>query len=234
MAPRLADEYKKDHSGAGFIIESKGTGYGIGNLLSGACDIAMASRAATTSDVELARDRGIELKEYIIGAYAVSVIVNATNPISHLTREQVRDIFTGTVKNWKEVGGRDASINLFIRDPISGTYIGFQELAMENKPYALHPKTSTNYAGIAQNVANDVNGIGYTGLHLTTAGIKAVSIAGVAPSAASINDKKYPYARILHLYTNKDKQRPEAADFINFIQSEKGKAIMADMGFTTP
>ena len=91
----------------------------------------------------------------------VAVVVNAANPVANLTRDQVRDLFTGTVQNWKDVGGPDAPVHLYIRHPISGTYLGFRELAMENKPYALEVKTYTNYTEIVQAVAQDPDGLGY-------------------------------------------------------------------------
>ncbi len=153
LAPRLVAEYKKEHPTVAFELEFKGTTYGIGALIVGRCDIAAASRNTSTNEVELARDRGVEFNDYTIGAYDVAVIVNGGSPVGNLTREQVRDLFTGAVQNWKDVGGPDAPVHLCIRHPISGTYLGFQELAMENKPYALRTKTFTNYTELVQAVA---------------------------------------------------------------------------------
>ena len=147
LAPRLVAEYKKDHPAVAFDSEFKGTTYGLGALIVGRCDIAAASRDATTNEVELAQADGVQFNDYVIGAYDVAVIVNAGNPVGNLTRDQVRDLFTGAVQNWKDVGGPDAPVHLYIRHPISGTYLGFRELAMENKPYALNLKTFTNYMG---------------------------------------------------------------------------------------
>jgi phosphate transport system substrate-binding protein len=232
LAPRLIAEYKKEHSTADFQIEPKATMYGLAALRVGQCDIAAASREALKEELELAHGLGIELNEYIIGAYSVAVVVNAGNPVADLKREQVRDIFTGAIQNWKNVGGPDAPIHLYIRDPISGTYLGFQELAVENKPYASGSKMSTNYAGIVQAVAQDPNGIGYSSIALAkNAGVKAVSIGGVAPSAESVNKGQYPYARMLRLYTNKTKEPPTARDFIKFVQSPRGQEVLAQAGF---
>jgi phosphate transport system substrate-binding protein len=131
LAPRLIAEYKKEHPTTVFDLEFKGTSYGLGALMVDRCDIAAASRDVTTNEMDLARDRNIALNNYVLGTYCVAVMVNTANPVKNLTRDQVRDIFTGAVQNWKEVGGQDAPIHLHIRDPISGTYLGFQELAME-------------------------------------------------------------------------------------------------------
>ena len=232
LAPRLISEYKKEHPAATFDLESKGTSYGMGALMGGFCDIAGASRLPLKEELEVAQFRNVELNDYIIGAYSVAVVVNAANPVSNLTRAQVRDIFTGVIQNWKTVGGPDAPIHLYIRDPISGTYIGFKELAMENKPYASEQNLFTNYAAIVTAVARDANGIGYSGFNLAPhSGAKTVSIEGIEPTATVVNQGKYPYARVLHLYTNKAKERPAALDFIQFIRSPRGQDVLAQMGY---
>jgi phosphate transport system substrate-binding protein len=206
--------------------------YGLAALRVGQCDIAAASREALKEEQELAHGLGIELSEHIIGAYSVAVVVNAANPVTNLTRDQVRDIFIGTVQNWKDVGGPDAAIHLYIRDPISGTYLGFQELAMENKHYAAGSKMLTNYTGIVQAVAQDANGIGYSSVSAAKdAGVKAVSIGGVVPSGESVNKGQYPYARLLRLYTNKGKETPTTRDFIKFVESPRGQEVLVQAGF---
>ena len=133
MAPRLIEEYRKTHPGLAFDLEFKGSTYGFGALMVDRCDIAAASRPASTNDQVLAKSRGVELSDHVIGAYSVAVIVKAGSPVSNLTTDQVRDVFTGAVQNWKDVGGPDAPIHLFGRDLVSGTHLGFQELALGNK-----------------------------------------------------------------------------------------------------
>src|ERR1039458_2977665 len=233
LAPRLAAEFKKEYPAVAFDLEFKGTTYGLGALIVGRCDIAAASRDATTNEVELAKARGVEFNDAVIGAYDVAVVVNAACPIGNLTRDQVRDLFTGTVQNWKDVGGPDAPVHLHIRHPISGTYLGFRELAMENKPYALHLQTYTNYEDLVKAVARDASGIGYSTFALaSTAGVKPVAIGGVAPSVESVNKGQYPYARVLRLYTDKATETPIAHSFIEFIQSSGGQKIVDQMGYS--
>jgi phosphate transport system substrate-binding protein len=232
LAPRLVAEYKKQHPGVTFEMEFKGTTYGLGGLMVKRCDIAAASREATTNEVALAKAEGVEFDAHVIGAYDVAVIVNAGNPVGNLSKDQVRDLFIGTAQNWKDVGGPDAPVNLYIRHPISGTYLGFRELAMENKPYALTVKTYTNYTEIVQAVANDPNGIGYSTIPLASQpGVKAVSIDGVAPTVEAVNKGLYPYARVLRLYLDKVNATPAALEFIQFVESEPGQAVVNQMGF---
>jgi phosphate transport system substrate-binding protein len=232
LAPRLIAEYKKAHPAVIFETEFKGTTYGLGALMVGRCDIAAASRPASTNEVELAKDRNIDFNDNVIGAYDVAVIVNAGNPLGNLTKDQVRDLFIGTVQNWKDVGGPDAPVTLCIRHPISGTYLGFRELAMENKPYALHVKTYTNYNDIVQAVAQDPSAIGYTAISpISKTGVKPLAIAGVAPTVEAVKKGQYPYARVLRLYTDKAAETPATREFIEFVKSERGQAIVDQMGF---
>src|SRR3954468_12348695 len=135
LAPRLIAEYKKQQPKVTVELESKGTGSGFEALAGGKCDIAAASRVVNNGEIMGCQKSGVELNPYTIGSYAVAVVVNSSNSVSDLTREQIRDIFTGTIKNWKDLKGPDAEIHLYIRDPISGPYLGFRELAMEDQPY---------------------------------------------------------------------------------------------------
>lgn len=233
LAPRLIAEFKKEHAAITFDLEAKATGYGIAQLRAGQCDIAAASRAAIAEEKELATTSGIEMNEHVIGAYSVAVVVHANNPVTNLTKDQVHGIFTGKIQNWKEVGGPDAAIVLYIRDPISGTHLGFKEIAMSNEAYAAHPKLFTSYQALDAAVAGDAAGIGYTGISLVKdGGIKLVSIDGVAPSTATVHAGKYPYARMLRLYTNKAKESQPTKDFVQFVLAPKGQEILTGLGFT--
>jgi phosphate transport system substrate-binding protein len=232
LAPRLVAEFRKDHPDIGFDTEYKGTSYGLGALLVGKCDLAAASREVTTNEMVLAADRQVDLADHPIGLYSVAVVVNKANPLRNMTRDQVRDVFTGVVTNWQAVGGSQGPIHLCIRDPISGTYLGFRELAMENKPYALHVETFTNYADIAQAVIGDANAIGYCSVELATnSNIGGVSIDGLAPSLASVEKGQYPYARLLRFYTDKGRENTASQEFIQFVQSPRGQKILTQMGY---
>lgn len=232
LAPHLIAEYKKDHPAAKFDLETKGTAYGMGALMGSQCDIAGASRSPSKEELELAKLRGVVLNDYVIGAYSVVVVVNAKNSLANLTPNQVEDIFTGAVQNWKDVGGTEGPIHLYVRDPISGTYLGFRELAMANKSYAANPNLFTNYEAIVKAVAQDPNGIGYSSTESAqNAGVKAMSVGGIQASVASVNKGEYLYARTLHLYTNKEKETPATHEFLQFVQSTRGQQVLSQMGF---
>lgn len=232
LAPKLIAEFKKENPTVDFDAEFKGTSYGLGALMVGRCDIAAASREATTNELALSPIPNLQLNNYVVGSYSVAVVVNAGNSVTNLTQQQVRDVFTGAVQNWKEVGGADAPIHLYIRNPISGTYLGFQELAMDKKPYGIHTKSFTNYVSIIKAVEEDAAGIGYSSIDLTSqSGIRPLAIGGIAPSADSVNKGKYPYKRVLRLYTDKSNELADAGAFANFVLSTEGQKIVSEMGY---
>jgi phosphate transport system substrate-binding protein len=232
LAPRLIAEYRKTHPNVSFDLESKGTSYGIGALVGGYCDIAGASKAVSKEQQEIAQIRGVRFKDYFLGTYTVAIMVNAANPVSNLTSNQVQLLFTGKILNWKEAGGQDAPVHLVIREPVSGTYLGFKELAMAYQDYGQHVQLFTNYMAMADAVAHDPNAVGYSGLdQLNHPGTKIVSVDGVSPSAATVNSHQYLYARPLWFYTDADKESPAAHDFIKFVLSPDGQQVVRQMGY---
>ncbi len=232
LAPRLIEEFKKTNPNVTVELESKGTGSGFAALLAGEADIAAASRIVNVEEMAQARARGLEFSLHTIGSYCVAVVVNAGNPVANLSRDQLRDIFTGTISNWKDVGGAEAPIQLYIRDKNSGAPLGFQELAMENKSYAPGASARTNYSAIVQAVSGDAHAIGYASLDAAKQpGVKAVSIRGVPPTEVTVNEGQYPVSRVLRLYTNHTNETPVATAFIEFVQSPRGQKILDEMGF---
>lgn len=232
LAPALIAAFKKQRAETTFDTEFKGTTYGFGALMVGRADIAAASRSVSTNELKLAADRSVTLQDAVIGSYAVAVVVNAANPVTKLSPEQVRGIFTGAIQNWKEVGGPDRAIQINIRDQISGTHLGFQEVAMDKQPYALTAKPHTSYDDIIKAVAADEGAIGFASLQLAgKPGVKGVSIGEVAPTVDAVKKGAYPYARTLHLYTDKAKATPVATEFVEYAQSAAGQEILNALGY---
>lgn len=232
LAPALIERYRKDHANVSIDLESKGSASGFAALLAGGCDIASSSRFINEEEKRLAKSRGIKLKECLIGFYGVAVLVNSANPIKGLSRKQVRDVFTGAISNWKDVGGKDAAINLYIRNPVSGTYLGFQELAMEKRPYASSAKMLTRYADIVAAIQTDKHGIGYASMiDARNKGVDAIRINGVVPNAFTVNEQEYPYARSLWLYTRKDGESAEVKAFVRFVLGRRGQKVVSELGF---
>lgn len=232
LGPRLFEVFRQDHPEVRFELTTEGTGGGMLALLSGECDLAAASRVASEDEIRMARARDIRLRSHFIGSYGVSVIVNEANPLRGLSMTQIRDIFTGDITNWSEVDGPDADINVYIRDPVSGTYLGFQELAMEYKPYVETAEQFLSYPKITEAVKADPHGIGYTGMTLVPEeGVRALLVNGIPGNVMSVNERMYPYARGLRLYSLRGEETPEIWSFIRFVRGREGQRVLHENGF---
>lgn len=232
LAPRLIAEYKKMHPDVSFETEFKGTAYGFGNILSGTCDFAAASREPNQTEKDIANSRNIDLEEHVIGSYGVTIVVNARSAVSNLTEKLVGEIFSGTITNWKELGGDDAAIELYGRDPISGTHLGFKETAMGNMNYGAHFKALTSYKAIVDAVGRHPHAIGYSDFSpVESKNARMITISGIHPDPEAIKSGKYPFVRTLRLYTRKGNEQSDVLSFLDFLKSAAGQKIIRDMGF---
>lgn len=219
-----------------FQVTGGGSGTGIAALLNGTTDICSSSRPIKPKEVAMLREkfnyRGMEVR---IARDGLSVYVNEKNPVRSLTLEQVRLIFTGKIRNWKEVGGPNAPIILYSRENSSGTYEFFKEHVLKKQDFAPQSQHMAGTAALINAVSKDRNSIGFGGAAYL-AGVKALSIAvdassaAVAPSKETILDGSYPISRFLYFYLNK---RPSGSikKFIDWVISPQGQAIVSDVGY---
>ncbi len=232
LGPRLIEDFRERNPGIQVSLGTEGSGSGMNALLNGECDIASTSRVASEDELRRARALGLRLRTHFLGSYGVAVIVNQRAGIHDLSHAQILDLFTGRIANWKEVGGADLPVRLHIRDPISGTYLGFQELAMENRPYAAGTVPHTTYHDLADAVARDHGGVGYTGMTLKLPdGVRSVRVNGVPPNLVSVNEGLYPYARGLRFYTVRGRESSAANAFIRYVRDTPGQALLQREGF---
>lgn len=231
MVPQIAEAFKVQHPAATFEIAAEGSTTGISAIIDGTADIGMSSRLARPTEVSGATAKGVKLHAIEVSYDGLAVVVNAASPLTNLTRRQVEQIFTGEVTDWSAIGGPAGAISVYTRNTSSGTYSDFKDLAMRRKDYA---KSSQKMAGneqIAAEVAANPSGIGYVGLAYTQApGVKVVTIDGVSPDKASVQAKKYPYARPNFFYTNGE-PAGFAKTFIDYVLGPEGQAMVEKTGF---
>ena len=135
LTQELAEEYLEEHPEGEVIVTGGGSGVGIAALMENTTDIAMASRRIKFGEKMKFAEAGLEAREVIVAYDALAVVVNPSNPVTQLTREQLEDIFRGKITNWKEVGGEDRKIVVYSRETSSGTYEFFKESVLDNKNY---------------------------------------------------------------------------------------------------
>lgn len=166
---------------------------------------------------------------------ALAVVVNPSNSISQLTREQLEGIFTGKIKNWKEVGGEDLKIVAYSRETSSGTYEFFKESILKNKNYMNGIMSMPATGAIIQSVSQTKGAIGYVGLAYLNKDVKALKVSYdgqnfVEPSFENAKNKTYPVVRPLFYYYEA-KNEAEAKPFIDYVLSNEGQDIVKKVGY---
>jgi phosphate transport system substrate-binding protein len=186
-----------------------------------------------------AKSKGINVVEKIIAYDGLAVIVNPANPINELTMEQIKKIFTGAYKNWKELGGPDQPITALSRESNSGTYVFFQEHVLNKENFAPTVKLMPASSSIAQSIGQDKWSVGYLGLGYTKEGnVKVLNVKkdenspAITPNHNTVLDKTYSIARPLFLIFNGEPQGINAS-ILEFAFSPEGQKIVEETGYVT-
>ncbi|WP_102407312.1 phosphate ABC transporter substrate-binding protein [Parabacteroides bouchesdurhonensis] len=231
-----AESFMNKNKGASVTVTGGGSGVGISALMEGTTDIAMSSRKIKFDEKVRMQEAGKAPKEVVIAYDALAVVVHPSNKVSNLTREQLEGIFTGKIKNWKEVGGADMKIVAYSRETSSGTYEFFKENVLKNKNYMNGILSMPATGAIIQSVSQTKGAIGYVGLAYINKDVKPVHVSYDAgktytePSMENAKNKTYPIVRPLFYYyetKNANKVKP----FIDYVLSSEGQAIVKKIGY---
>lgn len=230
IAQKAAEVFMNNNPGEEISVRGGGSGVGIASIIDGTCDIAIASRAMKPAELEKASKKGRDLKAHVIAMDAIANIVHPSNPLTNLTREQIKRIYTSRASNWKEFGGPDLRIVVISRDTASGTFEAFSDLVLDKKrvrPDAIMQASNQTIAGI---VARTPGAIGYVGLGYLTSAVKAIGVDGVMPTRDNVLKNKYRISRPLFMYT-KGKPEGTVKKYIDFLKSPAGQKIVNEEGF---
>jgi phosphate transport system substrate-binding protein len=195
IAEVAAESYQAAHPGVRVLVAGVGSSAGIESVTNGTSDIGTSSR-------EL---KGEELKAGLVDtpiAYdAIAVIVNPSNPVTDLAKAQVAAIFTGKVRNWKQVGGPDMPILLVNRDAASGTREAFDKIVLKGAPFDPSAAVLPGTGQVRSVVGQAPGAVGYISLGYVTDQVKTVAVDGVEPTPATVRSGSYPVRRVLHFFT---------------------------------
>jgi phosphate transport system substrate-binding protein len=242
LALAWAERYQTEFPAVSISVTGGGSGTGIAALINGTVGIANASRQISADEMKQADAKGVKPVEFVIARDAIAVIVNPENPVSQLTLQQISDIYSGKISNWKEIGGDDRPIVRLSRETNSGTHVYFLEnvIRLGDKKNKTLFSTDTlllpSSEGIINELRSNPNAIGYDGLGYVPKDLKMIAIAKqaggayVLPSVITVNDKTYPVARDLYMYTA---GQPTGAikTYLEWIVSAEAQKIVSDLGF---
>ena len=216
----LAEAYQKIKSSIKININGTGSGDGINNA-GQSYQIGMSSRELTPAE------QGRGLNEVIIAIDRIAVIMNNSSPVTGLTVDQIRDIYTGTVTDWAQItgGAKIGKIAVISREEGSGTRGAFEELVGFQGKLLQGANESTSTGAIKASVAGNIDAIGYISLGSVDSTIKAIAVNGVEANSANVVDGSYKIARPFILLTGSN-VHPESTAFIDWILSPAGQEIV--------
>jgi len=237
-----AEAFMKVDPTVSIAVTGGGSGTGIAALLSNTCDIAELSRELKSEEIEMAKQKGFAPKQITVALDGLAVVVHPQNPVSQLTMDQLAAIFSGTVSNWKEVGGADLAIVVLSREVNSGTHVYFKEHVLRRNQqesqveFAANALMLSSSQAIADEVAHNQGAIGYYGMGYISPKEKALSIAQnpeapyVQPTIEKVVNQSYPISRPL-LMVSRGESKELVSRFLEFVLSPAGQAIVTQVDF---
>ena len=206
-------------------VAGGGSGVGVQKVGEGLVQIGNTGRALKESEVTK-----YGLVSFPFAIDGVAVAVNPENTVTGLSKAQVKDIFAGKITNWKELGGKDAAISLYVREDGSGTRETFEERALDKGTSARSANVVNSNGAMKTAIAQDPNAIGYVGIGHLDASIRGVTVDGMVPSQENAASGAYTITRLLYMNT-KGEPTGLTGLFIDYIYSEDGKGFISDSGY---
>ena len=221
FADKWAEVFMEKRPGLGVNVQGGGSSAGIQACKSGACQIGMSSR-------ELKGDER-DLVEIVVARDGLAIIVHPTNPVRGAKVAEIKQIFAGDLRNWKYLGGPDRSITVVTREEGSGTRGAFQELVMGKTRIFKGAITEDSNGTVREIVAHDPHSIGFISLGLVNEQVRALELDGAAANEENIRNGRYKLVRPF-LFVSRGELTGAAKEFINFVLSEEGQALIKKEG----
>ena len=220
----LSESFMGANSGVTVNYNPTGSGSGITAVQEGTCDIGLSSRALKDEE------KAAGLKETILAYDGIAIIVHPDNPVADLTLEQIAQLYTGEITNWKDVGGNDAEVVLIGREAASGTRDGFESIT-GTKDKCQYRQELTSTGDVITAVSQNPDAIGYASLASIKDTVKALNVGGVTPSEATVKDGSYLVQRPFVLVTVEGKElSPAAQAFFDYALSADAASIISAAG----
>jgi phosphate transport system substrate-binding protein len=236
LGQRWAEVYMGKNPGVRIQVTGGGSGTGIAALINGTTDICESSRPMKDKEkADVRAKRGKEAVEIPVAVDGLAIYLHETNPVTELSLDQLKQIYTGKITNWKEVGGKDAQIVLYSRENNSGTYAYFKEHVLGNQDFHPRAQTLPGTAAVTNAVSKDPRAIGYGGIAYAK-GIRHAQIKkdphgpAIEPSMENVLSGKYPISRYLFWYLA-GQPTGEIKRLIDWVLSPEGQQIVQAVGY---
>jgi len=231
IAQKVAEAYMKEHPDAKISISGGGSGNGIKAIIGGKADIGNSSRAIKPAEEKLAKEKGVTPQSFSVAYDCIIPVVHPSNTLKDISMDQLKAIYKGETKNWKEIGGPDKPIVIISRDTSSGTYEVWEEKEKKKEKVFPGALLQASSGAVVQAISKNSNAVGYVGVGYINDTIKALSVNGVVGSKETTLNGKFPISRPLFMYT-KGQPTGEIKDFIDYVlNKDKGQKLVEESGF---
>jgi phosphate transport system substrate-binding protein len=232
IAQRAAEVFMQKNPDIKVFVTGSGSGTGLKALIDGTTMIATSSREAKDSEIDVGKAKGVNMMAHKIALDGVIAVVHPSNKLDNITMDQLKKIYNGTIKTWKELGGVDRPISVVSRDTSSGTYEIWQEKVLGKDKVRADAMMVASSGQMSQTIAQNPTSIGYDGIGYIDKSIKVLKVNDMAPTEQSVRAFKWPIARFLYVYTN-GKPTGVTAKFIDFLLSKEGQNVVKEVKFVT-
>jgi phosphate transport system substrate-binding protein len=236
IGQKWAEVYMDKTPVATIQVNGGGSGTGISALINRIADICQSSRQMKKRERDIIKEKyGHDPIEIPVAKDGIVIYVHESNPINEISISQLRDIYTGKVKNWSALGGSDLNISIYGRENSSGTYEFFKKQVLKGADFFDEVQTLPGTGAVASAVSNDKQGIGYGGAAYSK-GIKPLAVKKTDSSAAvianeeTITKNQYPISRDLYFYTVRE-PHGRMQDFITYVLSDEGQKLAIKEGY---
>lgn len=231
IAQKVVEAFMKEHPDVNISVSGGGSGNGIKALIDGTTDIANSSRFLKDEEVKLAFEKGVYPVPFAVAYDCIVPVVHPENPVKDLTMAQLKAIYMGEIKNWKEVGGSDKEIVVVSRDTSSGTYEVWEEKVMKKERVYAGALLQASSGAVAQTVSKNKFAVGYLGIGYVNKSVKALTVNGIPGNEETALSGKFPVSRALFMFTKGWPSR-DVLNFINYILNpQKGQKFIREVGF---
>lgn len=231
IAQKVAEAYMKENPGTSISISGGGSGNGIKAIIDGTTDIADSSRFIKDKEVKLAMEKGTYPVPFRVAYDCIVPIVHPSNPVKNLTMDQLKAIYKGEVKYWKEVGGPNKKIVVISRDTSSGTYEVWEGKVMKKERVYPGALLQASNGAVAQAVAKNKYAVGYIGLGYLNKDVRALTVNSVTGSSGTTLDGTFPISRPLFMFTQ-GWPEGDIVKFLNYVlRPDKGQKLVGEAGF---
>jgi phosphate transport system substrate-binding protein len=232
IAQKAAEVFMKKYPNIRVFVSGSGSGTGIKALLDKTTDIADSSREAKDKEIASGKEKGVILTAHKIALDGIVPVVHPSMKINNITTEQLRDVYNGKIKSWKELGGPDRPISTVSRDTSSGTYEVWEEKILKGDRVRPDALLVASNGQAVQTVAQNHYAIGYIGIGYIDKSVKVLKVNDRTATAKSIRDGSWPIARPLFMYTN-GKPTGTVAKFIEFMLSKEGQKVVNEVKYVS-